>query len=307
MTETVVLYHANCADGFTAAWCAYQKFGDDAVYLPVKYHEPPPEDAFTAEDLYIVDFSYKANVMKKLVDEVVGAGGKVTVLDHHKSAEEELAKLEEQDGLTLTFDMTKSGAMLSAEFFGVDSTLVHYVQDRDLWSWKLPHSQAINQVIQQTEMTFPNWDDLHIRLENDDELRDGVIYEGEAILGYRDFLVEQAASHHYMAKLAGHCVPCVNSPMLGSEIGNFLAKGNPFVVIYFVKEDGSCGISLRSDQDDPKAVDVKDVAVLFGGGGHKNAAGCSLPGVPGSFRVRVHELRLRAKRFLSQLFSRGGK
>lgn len=37
MSRILVLHHANCADGFTAAWCAWRYFGDDAEYVPVQY------------------------------------------------------------------------------------------------------------------------------------------------------------------------------------------------------------------------------------------------------------------------------
>jgi len=37
--EIVVLYHANCLDGFGAAYAAWKKFGDTADYIPVQYGE----------------------------------------------------------------------------------------------------------------------------------------------------------------------------------------------------------------------------------------------------------------------------
>ena len=33
----VVLYHADCLDGFGAAYAAWEKFGDTAEYIPVQY------------------------------------------------------------------------------------------------------------------------------------------------------------------------------------------------------------------------------------------------------------------------------
>ena len=37
---TVVLYHADCADGFGAAWALWKKY-PDAQYLPVEHGHPP--------------------------------------------------------------------------------------------------------------------------------------------------------------------------------------------------------------------------------------------------------------------------
>jgi len=46
------------------------------------------------------------------------------------------------------------------------------------------------------------------------------------------------------------------------------------VALFKPQSDGTCRVSLRSKVD----VDVRAVANLWAGGGHKNAAGCTLPG-----------------------------
>jgi uncharacterized protein len=50
----LVLYHANCADGFTAAWIAHGVFGDDAEYVPVQYGQAPPD--VRGRDVFILDW-----------------------------------------------------------------------------------------------------------------------------------------------------------------------------------------------------------------------------------------------------------
>jgi phosphoesterase RecJ-like protein len=50
-------------------------------------------------------------------------------------------------------------------------------------------------------------------------------------------------------------------------------EGVEVAVMFKVVEEGSVRISMRS-----KEVDVSKIALLFGGGGHKRAAGCTLPG-----------------------------
>lgn len=42
------------------------------------------------------------------------------------------------------------------------------------------------------------------------------------------------------------------------------------------KEDGTCRVSLRSSDE----VDSGAICAVFGGGGHKRAAGCTIPGTP---------------------------
>lgn len=73
--------------------------------------------------------------------------------------------------------------------------------------------------------------------------------------------------------IAGHVVPCVNSTVFPSEIGNILCKGQPFAAIWRMTPEGTYSYSLRSDKDDPNAMNVAEIAEKFGGGGHPPAAG----------------------------------
>jgi len=60
-------------------------------------------------------------------------------------------------------------------------------------------------------------------------------------------------------------------------VANFLndLEGYRAIMVLKEKPDGTVKGSLRTTRDD---VDVAAVAKLFGGGGHKKAAGFSLPG-----------------------------
>jgi nanoRNase/pAp phosphatase (c-di-AMP/oligoRNAs hydrolase) len=55
-----------------------------------------------------------------------------------------------------------------------------------------------------------------------------------------------------------------------SELLGELAKGADFAVGWFATARGTYRYSLRSD---PQGLDVSAIAKLFGGGGHKHAAG----------------------------------
>lgn len=80
--KPLVIYHANCADGFTAAWAVRQAM--DAEFHPGVYGEAPPEVA--GRDVILVDFCYPFDVLMQL-----GLSARsVLVLDHHKSAEASL-------------------------------------------------------------------------------------------------------------------------------------------------------------------------------------------------------------------------
>ena len=150
-----VIYHDQCPDGFGAAWAAFQALGyttgngSPVHYIPSRYGQKPPE--MDPEGVvYILDFSYNLETMTKLWHR---HGGRVTLLDHHKSAMEEL-----QGQLPgCYFDMDRSGAAIAWGYFKPFERmpeLLAYVQDRDLWRWELPDSRAVNAAIEVAPMDF---------------------------------------------------------------------------------------------------------------------------------------------------------
>ena len=104
MKQYQVWYHANCDDGFGAAWAAGKGLGIENIdFHPVSYGEPMPK-YLSDQSIFIVDFSYSREELEKLNSEVK----MVMVLDHHKTAEEALK------GMSFAIlDMEKSGAVLS--------------------------------------------------------------------------------------------------------------------------------------------------------------------------------------------------
>ena len=76
-----------------------------------------------------------------------------------------------------------------------------------------------------------------------------------------------------MVDFEGETVPAVYSPVMTSQIGERLCQGFPFCIIWH-QRDSRRYFSLRSK---PGTVDVSAIATRYGGGGHVNAAGFSLP------------------------------
>jgi oligoribonuclease NrnB/cAMP/cGMP phosphodiesterase (DHH superfamily) len=269
MTDyTHVLYHGNCPDGFGAAFFAWLKLGDSTQYIPVNYGQDPPELPAEAEVL-IVDFSYPREILLNLKDKVKS----LYVLDHHKTAQEALQGLD-----FVEFDMERSGAMLSFNHFYpvIQSTnvihvhmrdLASYLQDRDLWQWKLEKSKEINAAIWSFSKTFRAWKFCILNPG-----MGPLLEQGEAILRYKNTGVQVQADRAFIGVLAGHRVPIVNTTSEFSEVGEELCIRNPdlpFAAYYFDRADGKRQWGLRSRN----GFDVSEIAKLFGGGGHKAAAG----------------------------------
>jgi uncharacterized protein len=251
----IVLYHAECSDGFGAAWAIWKKF-PTARFVPVKHGNPPPSD-LKDQRVVIVDFSYARPILETMASETK----ELLILDHHITAEKAL------QGLPYAyFDQAKSGAVLSWEW-AHDSTppwLLQYVQDKDLWTWALPGSHEINAALASYPFDFNLWDRFsHPALEQ----------EGRAILRYERELVAKLAAQAIMVEFQGAVVPSVQSAVLTSQIGERLSPHHPFCLIWHDR-DGRRYFSMRSRAD---GVDVGEIAASFGGGGHTHAAGFSVP------------------------------
>lgn len=264
--KQLVIYHGKCIDGFTAAWCAWLKFGEQAEYYPGTFGEPAPDA--TGRDVLIVDFSYPRNVLLAMKREA----NTLRVLDHHKTAQRDLEGLD-----FCLFDMERSGAGLTwDELTGIPreyAPLVNYVEDRDLWRFKLLGSKSVNALVGATEQTFSAYSELNeLIMSNPCQ----AVELGGAVLKGVDRYVKEMAGQARLGVLAGHTVPVVNAPYINtSELVGYLAEINdlaPFAVGWYQRSDGKYAYSLRSRG----AFDVSEVAKLFGGGGHKNAAGFSV-------------------------------
>ena len=271
--KPLVIHHHPCPDGVTAAWVAWKHFNEQVDLFPTNYGNKEPE--VHGREVYIVDFSYPR---QKLID-MAKVAQKIVVLDHHKTAQADLAGLQDELralylDVTIIFDMNKSGAKLAWEYFNPgqeDPDIVRYCEDRDLWRWKLPASREINADISSYNFSVEIWDRLSRRTW--EELREA----GEAILRYQEKEIVEAAPHYLFAVLAGHKVPIINctTKSLASELANRLAKGHPFAIVWNQISNGKFAYSLRSITGDknPVGVDVSEVAKQFGGGGHANASG----------------------------------
>jgi len=261
-----VLYHANCYDGFGAAWAAWRKLGDEGVaYRPVNYGDQLPE-VVDGDQIFVLDFSWPRQV---LLDDWGRREIGLIVLDHHKTAQAELA------GLSFaTFDLDKSGSVLAWEHFhpGVHvPTMLQYVQDRDLWHFKLPGSREVASWMRSWPFDFARWSVLAAAMDQPDLLKD-VWGEGEAILRFQSRQVEIMADNAVMLTLGGHKVHAANATCFFSEVGEELCRrysDELFAAYWLDRNDGKRQWGLRSRG----GFDCTTVAKQYGGGGHPGAAG----------------------------------
>lgn len=266
MSDSIILYHGNCWDGFGAAWAAWKALGDSAQYVPVLYGQPPPElppGAIVA----IVDFSYPRETLLALRERCAA----LDVLDHHKTAQAELEGLD-----FAVFDKEKSGAVLAWEWWHPHEkvpTLLRYVQDRDLWRFELAESRAVAAWIRSYPEHFETWNMMAGQIADTPER---VMREGLALLRFQTQQVDAMCRHARVGQIGGHEVPIANATVFFSDVGERLCElypNAPFAAYYLDRSDGFRQWGLRSRGD----FDVSEVAKALGGGGHPAAAGFTTP------------------------------
>jgi oligoribonuclease NrnB/cAMP/cGMP phosphodiesterase (DHH superfamily) len=273
--KPLVIFHGNCIDGFGAAWAFWHVFKLGCDYMEGHYGGDIPD--VTDRVVYLVDFSYKRSV----VEEMLLVATSITYIDHHKSAIQDLAGLE---GLIQYVDNERSGAVLAWDFL----TLTHYldmhtreipklllhIQDRDLWQFKLGGTKEITQGLFSYEYQFPIWDDIVV---NGDQALLQLYSDGAAIARKESkdirMIIKTCMRDMY---IGGYIVPAVNAVFsMASEVGSIVAPGHQFCAIYYDTEDRRI-FSLRSVIADG-GIDVSTIAFLYGGGGHAQASGFSVP------------------------------
>jgi len=272
MKDKLVIYHANCPDGFTGAWLLWRAFGDNdnIHFVAANYGDDPPD--VVDQDVFIVDFSYPRVVMAGMAHDARS----IRMWDHHKTAEENCWGLD-----FCTFDMNRCGSRLLLETYIRDNhpsvymhdkarEFVRYVDDNDRWVRALPKTAEVRAAYTATPFEFSRWGALVARGFH------GWVEVGQQILQYQQLLIDQHLATvtrvpFELPFLRFVTVPIVNltckhivSPLLGK-----LAEDAPFAMGFWWNGN-RWEVSLRSREG---GEDVSKVARAFGGGGHAHAAG----------------------------------
>lgn len=271
----VCFFHAGCPDGFGAAWSAWRAWGDDARYVPCGHDDEIDVSRLEGALVAFVDIAPPTESIPALAE----TAERVIVLDHHLSAR---ARFASDPGVArafaagehhVEFDLSHSGAMLAWRYFHPEApppTLLEYVEDQDLWSWKLPRSEEVNAALGSYPREFGVWNELAARPIEE------LVEEGEPIVRTQRREVERAVQQAHPIALGSERIEGVSASYQRAPIGHELAKraayGKAWGIVYRAQAD-RVDATLYSIGD----LDVAAIAERYGGGGHRNAAGFSVP------------------------------
>ncbi len=323
-----VLYHADCPDGFGAAYAAWLRFGAGACYLALHHGQPWKMAEIAGHDVFVLDFSFPPEVLEAMAR----IASSVIQIDHHLSARKPWADRLTQgdDGLatyrdpalplTVVFNLDKSGVHLAWEHFHAPQPLplvLGHIEDLDLWRFALPGTRIVARALRLLPYDFAAWDELVRGATDADAPRyKALLAEGEAIERFFQTEVDRLAHSRLVtpARLRGepvdplqaqrHGLPvlvdgdlawcrvdglAINADTLfASELGNRLAEQGGSFAL--VWQLAADG-EVKASLRAAGKVDVAEIAARYGGGGHANAAGFRLPLARFASEVLGHEFR----------------
>lgn len=317
----VIFHHYPCVDGIAAASIALNfalllptpsihlialSYDDIPSLFPLSQHL---NDLLSGSDVLIVDFSFPAVHLRSLSL----ICNSVLVIDHHKSACDQLVEFTATPvsgfnpdkwaranshhlypNVFYTFSFRASGALLTYEqlfpFTNVPP-LIHRVSDRDLFTFHFQDTRYIHHFLANT---IPTVEDLSVdsyfsfmHWLAQTYIPEFIVKEGMTIDNYHSstlFPSIISSTLRFIKILKHEDIPTITCPpILASDCLHALYTDHcpnaPFVASFY-PTNSRLNFSLRSRS--PDGADVSAIAKQFGGGGHKHAAGFSIPIKPQS-------------------------
>lgn len=281
----------NDLDGVGCGILAKLAFGKDVHvrYNSIAGLNREVENFFEQEDqeifLFITDLSVNEENEKR-IEEFHRAGGKVQLIDHHKTSlaynnydwghvvvEDTAGKLTSATSLLYEY-LIAQGLLHQSE--AVDE-FVELVRQYDTWEWEKnnnQHAQRLNALFYL--ISIEEFEEKMLeRLKTDDhfyfdEFEKRILdMEEEKIERY----IRRKRRELVQAQIKGHFAGVVYAESYHSELGNELGKEYPHLDYIAILNIGGKRIGFRTIHDH---VDVSEVAGQFGGGGHAKASGCSM-------------------------------
>ena len=314
----LVIIHDTDADGIAAAWAILNGFKNEyseTILIPQRAGDNEiPLNLQDNDSVYLVDRSYPWGILLSLSEQVFS----VTVIDHHKTAllhyceeavESNKYELEsttlcntslffDYGNITVHIDLTHSACMLAylwskEHCIDPDPSIkvpwfIEYIEDRDMWWFKLPDSKAINAGLYYSGITIELLDGLcntnsipsviHITKDIGTVVNNTVlkiikgIAHGPTVRNRR--LIYEETLHGTPSIIHSYVFVCCPFSLI-SELGDYMLNckdeefNTPDVVVCYNQTAEGYIYSLRSK------IDVLWLAKKFNGGGHPKACGFS--------------------------------
>jgi len=289
------------ADGYCAAAAVRELVDPEARVIPMSYHYAVDFTGIARGDIvWVLDFSFGETLAWEILITRVGGVQNIRWFDHHPSAEKWRLAYPDMPG---TFSGLHSGAELVWDHllpkptayavpFATLPRFVRLVGDWDTWRWQAPgFATEMAEAVRAFERGLSRYDIGDMSLWHDLWLDDGGIYLETILENGR--ILDEAWTQHYAVRWRTFGF---NASIGGVECNVINDRGNSLmfdsvedrkpIQAAFVYDGEKFLVSLYS-----ATVDVGEIALAFGGGGHRGAAGFRCEKLP--FKARVHHYQKR--------------
>lgn len=259
----LAFYHADCIDGSASAAILKKKYPQIELF-PVRHDGQLPTVDLKNKILFIVDFSFSADVMKSFKSQAA----QVYWYDHHKTA----LNIQKELGWGI-LDLEESGASLTwkQEFPTLPlPPVIAYVKDKDLWQWKLPYSREMSLLLKEYEgIHEPSAEPWQKLLSFNQTECEALLPSAQVLAASLKRRLKEATQKGFEVHFHGHRALALNWSQESSEMGEYIYRDLAYpVALMFYYSGKSWVFSLRS-----ASVDVSELAQKYGGGGHPGASG----------------------------------
>lgn len=285
------LYSHNDLDGVGCGIVAKIAFGEN---VEIRYNSVAGLDSQVErflekgrkEDcLFITDLSVNEKNEQRL-DEHVKKGGKVRLIDHHKTAlhfnqhDWGMVCVQYEDGRLASATSLFYEYLIQHKLIEPSEILnefVELVRQYDTWEWDKNGNAEAKRL---NDLFFMiSIDEFEERMIQKitaggpftfDEFEQKILDMEESKI---ERYVRRKRRELVQTFIGDHCAGIVHAESYHSEVGNELGKDHSHLDYIAIINVGGKKMSLRTIHDH---IDVSAVAHHFGGGGHAKAAGCSL-------------------------------
>lgn len=288
-------YH-NDSDGKCAGFWVYLsagltdstfKYEDELIEIDYRTRFPL-ETIKPNEQIYIVDFSISPDEMRELLKITKD----VTWIDHHKTAIEKYEGFEHNirgvryDGIAgcmLTYcylhhmSQRGSGDIKPFDISMTDDApkFTKLIADWDVWKFEYGDDTRFFQTAFNAYNFEPSSNKWLEFLDYSNVMEQQLIDEGVSMTRYRDNWAKNYIKMGFETDFEGYNCFALNLGMANSEYFKSLPEGKYDILMPFSFDGELFKVSMYS-----KTVDVALIAVKYGGGGHKGAAGFQCKELP---------------------------
>jgi uncharacterized protein len=294
-----IIYHGGCLDGFSGFFVAYisgRLSRNVFIYedTPTTTKVPPNIDN---KDIIIIDVAYKKEVLERIFRHAKS----VVFIDHHISIKNDVNDLHRKyntsNNIKIIYDDTKCGSTLAWSYFFERQKVplfLKYVEDQDTGKWEDDKTKPfifalkVYYRLNTDGKSLNKWQKLL-----DKETVGKLIKKGKYMKRYNDYIVKVNIPKHTMERFPSKRIYDMNPNIFDNpgmykvivfcghncpsitELANGALEKIPiadFCIMWVYNLDSKKYVlSMRS-----RKVDVSIICQLFGGGGHKLAAACSI-------------------------------